>query len=373
MKIVHVVPCYTPVIGGVQEVARRIAEHSASKGNDVYVLTYNRSGNGRAFYPEQDCLNDVRIIRVKPEFMWSYGSYCSQLPSVLTSLRPDIVHVHGWRHPHCFQVASIKEKTGFKTILHSHAPFHRFSQLGLITWAYHRTVDLFMKQSLQKYDQLIALTPFEKDMLVGRLGAKPDKVAIVPNGLPDQLFDTSPNESKNSSVLHLGRINKEKNLTLLVRSMVRVNKKIDAKLVLVGPDEGQISELRNFSQKNRVSLQYLGPITNDAAKSIVYRECALFAQPSLYEAFGITLLEAQIFGKPCVITGEGGQTYAAPPGISSLHAAPNPESFGNAILQLLTNRELYEQFSFNARSFATRHLWSRILPKFDMVYDNLLN
>jgi len=41
MRIVHVAPFYYPVIGGVEEVVRRIAEYMASRGHDVY-LTCNR-------------------------------------------------------------------------------------------------------------------------------------------------------------------------------------------------------------------------------------------------------------------------------------------------------------------------------------------
>ena len=46
MRIVHVVPFYTPVIGGVEEVARKIAEYTASRGYETYVVTYNRFRNG---------------------------------------------------------------------------------------------------------------------------------------------------------------------------------------------------------------------------------------------------------------------------------------------------------------------------------------
>ena len=37
MRIVHVAPFYHLVIGGVEEVVRRIAEYMASRGNEVYV------------------------------------------------------------------------------------------------------------------------------------------------------------------------------------------------------------------------------------------------------------------------------------------------------------------------------------------------
>jgi glycogen synthase len=46
MKIVHVAPFYHPVIGGVEDVVKHIAEHMASKKHEVYVVTYNRVRGG---------------------------------------------------------------------------------------------------------------------------------------------------------------------------------------------------------------------------------------------------------------------------------------------------------------------------------------
>lgn len=374
MKIVHVSPFYSPVIGGVQEVSKMIAEYSSTKGDDVYVLTYNRLSSKKASLPEEEYINGVNVIRLKPAFLWSYGSYSSELPVVLTKLKPDIVHVHVWRHPHCFQVAKLKKRFRFKAILHSHAPFHKFSQLGFITFAYHRTIDSLMKNYLRQYDQLIALTPFEKNVLVQKLGAAADKVVIVPNGIPDKLFAQSVKTTTDkNSILFLGRFSKEKNLKLLVKSLVWVKKEITPKLFLVGPDEGEFPEVKSFLEKHEIDFHYLGAITTDAAKAHMYGKCSVFVQPSLYEAFGITLLEAQLFGKPCIITGEGGQTYVAPPGFSSLHPDPNPESYGRAIVQLLSDSVLYEKLSRNAKMFATMHLWSKILPMYYVIYKKLLN
>jgi len=45
MRIVHVAPFYTPVIGGVEEVVRKIAEYTASRGYETHVVTYNRLRN----------------------------------------------------------------------------------------------------------------------------------------------------------------------------------------------------------------------------------------------------------------------------------------------------------------------------------------
>jgi len=143
MRIAHVTPFYYPVIGGVENVVEKVAEFMVSRGHDVYVITYNRlRKGGECSLPWREIINNVQVIRVKPDFTWSHGTYSSEISKVLTELRPDIVHVHVWRHPHVFQVAKLRKKLNFKAILQPHGPFHTLQQLGTITWFYHKIVDL---------------------------------------------------------------------------------------------------------------------------------------------------------------------------------------------------------------------------------------
>lgn len=372
MRIVHVAPFYYPVIGGVEEVVKRVAEYAASKGNEVYVVTYNRlRADGKESLPEEERINNVHVIRLKPKIIWGYGTYSTEFPDVLRRLRPDVVHVHVWRHPHVFQVAKLKDELGFKAILHTHAPFNLVSQLGMATWLYHRVTDCSMKKVLESYDNLIALTPHEKNIFVEKLGVQEEKMLITPNGIDDRLVSSFETIKADPVVLYLGRISRPKNVDLLVKAMGYVKKEVSsAKLVLAGPDEGLVIKLRDYVQKHDINFQYLG-VVSEYEKDKVYSECRVFAHPAIYEAFGITLLEVQAFGKPCVITGNGGHVYTAPPGMTSLYAKPNPEDFGEKIVTLLTEEEIYKELSTNARTWALRHLWSEILPEYDKLYDKI--
>jgi hypothetical protein len=66
MRIIHVAPFYTPVIGGVEEVVRKIAEYTASRGYETYVVTYNRLRNGGVgSLPREEEINGVHVIRLK--------------------------------------------------------------------------------------------------------------------------------------------------------------------------------------------------------------------------------------------------------------------------------------------------------------------
>jgi hypothetical protein len=44
---------------------------------------------------------------------------------------------------------------------------------------------------------------------------------------------------------------------------------------------------------------------------------------------------------------------------------------GEKMAASLMNEELYEKFSRNARKWALRHLWSKVLPEYDKLYDTI--
>jgi len=371
LRIVHIAPFYHPVIGGVEEVVKKLAEYMANKGNEAYVLTYNRlRREGLGSLPGEETINKVRVVRLKSDVTWSYGTYSTELPEVLKNLRPDIVHVHVWRHPHVFQVAKLKRGSSFKTVLHGHAPFYNMKQLGFATWTYYRLSDLLARRILKMYDAVIALTPYEKRLLVGRLGVEEDRAKVIPNGVDDDLFRRAQNcllnNSVNATVLYVGRLSKEKNVDLLIRAMYHAVREVkNAELVLAGPDDGSWSKLPAHQEAS--FARYVGPV-DEEAKLRLYASSKIFSNPSTYEGFGLTLLEAQAFGKPCVITGDGGQLYTAPPGKVSLYAKPSPKDFGEAISLLLEDEELYKKLSANAKDWASQHSWSKILFRYDEVY-----
>jgi len=374
MRIVHVVPFYTPVIGGVEEVARKIAEYTASRGYETHVVTYNRLRNGGiGSLPREEEINGVHVIRLKPDLTWSNGTYSSELPQVIRRLKPDIVHVHVWRHPHVFQVARLRRELGFRAILHGHAPFHRLSQLGLITWLYHKIVDNIGRKILDYYDYYVSETPYERDLILQRFHIFKEKITIIPIGIEKPVLKDMQKYRSNYEILYLGRISREKNVDFLIRSIKYViNNVKDIKLLLIGPDEGLMKWIYNYAKANNFShlIKYLGPVYGDKKYSF-YISATIHALPSLYEAFGKALLEASIVGTPSVITGYGGQLYAAPPNIASLWARPNPRDYAEAISTILTDKVLWRKLSQGAREWAELHTWDKILLKYDKLYNEL--
>jgi len=71
--------------------------------------------------------------------------------------------------------------------------------------------------------------------------------------------------------------------------------------------------------------------------------------------------------------GRGEQLYAAPPGIASLWTKPHPRDYAKAIVMLLTDKNLREKLSRQAREWAQRRTWGRILPRYEKLYEKLMD
>ena len=377
MKIAHVTPFYYPVIGGVENVVEKVAEFMVSRGHDVYVITYNRlRKGGERSLPWHEIINNVQVIRVKPDFTWSHGTYSSEISKVLTELRPDIVHVHVWRHPHVFQIAKLRKKSNFKAILQPHGPFHTLQQLGTITWFYHKIVDSvpYFRYIMRDYEKIVALTHIEQEILQRKFHIQSDKITIIPNFVTDDFIVEAKrylNRNREPVVLYLGRLCKEKNVNLLIQVARQLSSEApDVKIVIAGPAESRKYEMLLNTMKNVV---YVGPVYDIAEKVRLYTKAKVFISTSIYESFLTALLEAQACGSPCVITGFGGQLCAAPPNISSLWAPPDAVKFTRTILSLMKDEGLYFKLKEGGLKWAKLHQESKILPMYELMYNSIVN
>jgi glycosyltransferase involved in cell wall biosynthesis len=360
MRVVHVAPFYYPIKGGVETVVQKISEYLASKGDEVYVITYNRDRlKGKNIYNEIERINKVNVIRLPVQFTWSHGSYSKKLLEVIRHIDPDIIHVHVWRHPHVFQLANEK----FVKILQPHSPFYPVSQVGLITFIYYKLVDNLFSSVIRKYN-IIAITPIEQEILMRKFKVPS---TLIPNGVDDVYFEQKTEDK--GYLLYIGRISKEKNLLTLLKAYKISG--IKNKLILAGPDGGIVKELLSYSEKYRLNVEYKNEVS-ESEKIELISKCRVFINPSPFEGFGITLLEAEAMGKPTIIVGNGGQTYAAPPNIASLRAENDPYSLAKAITTLIVDDSIYSKLSESARKWAENFRWSKILPRFQVYYENLL-
>ena len=73
----------------------------------------------------------------------------------------------------------------------------------------------------------------------------------------------------------------------------------------------------------------------------------LFVHPSYVESQGLTVLEAMALGVPSVVTKSLGPCEFIEDGVNGILTEQNPDSLAEKILEMLTNRDLYEHIRAN--------------------------
>jgi glycosyltransferase involved in cell wall biosynthesis len=170
---------------------------------------------------------------------------------------------------------------------------------------------------IKNTDLIIVPSYSTRGDLIARFGAKKEKIAVTPFGVDTSFF--YPREDyaevlnkyrlRHKFLLYVGNDSPRKNLKTLVRAYANIFLKMPHDLVLVGPiNKNRLRAYINLSDlspdlkkemQERIIL--LGYVARDDLPNI-YSAATVFVFPSLYEGFGLPLLEAMACGTISVVS-----------------------------------------------------------------------
>jgi glycosyltransferase involved in cell wall biosynthesis len=134
-------------------------------------------------------------------------------------------------------------------------------------------------------------------------------------------------------------------------------KKIDIPLVAIGrKTDPYFGKVNSYINENKLrNVIFPEKITNRELP-LIYQNAECFIYPSLYEGFGIPVLEALVSGTPVITSSEGCFVEAGGPG--SKYVDPhNYEEMGEAILGVVTSKELRNKM-INIGFLLIKHIYS---------------
>ncbi|HEY9046963.1 MAG TPA: glycosyltransferase family 1 protein [Ohtaekwangia sp.] len=182
------------------------------------------------------------------------------------------------------------------------------------------------KAACRAADRVIAISQQTADDLVNFLKVDPNKISIVYQGCHPS-FKRKAAEAEKQSVktkyslpdqfiLNVGTIEERKNVKLLVEALAHLPESNRLPVVIVGRSTDYIKQVQESAARNGVA-QYIRYIHNVSFQDLptLYQLSTVFVYPSLFEGFGIPLVEAIESGIP-VITSEG----------SCFHEAAGPDA-----------------------------------------------
>lgn len=188
-------------------------------------------------------------------------------------------------------------------------------------------------------------TPMMQKSIEERIGGAKGKVTVVPNYVDTDLF-APKDTSKDIDLLFIGRLNPQKNLSVLLDALQGL--KLKTAFIGKGPLE---HELKEKARALGLDIEWPGNVANTELPNWLNRS-RLFILPSLYEGHPKTLIEAMAAGLPVIGTDVPGIREVLTHLKTGWLCPADAKGIREAIEELQVSEALRTHISKNARSFA---------------------
>lgn len=172
-------------------------------------------------------------------------------------------------------------------------------------------------------------------------------------------------------LLYVGAITKRKNLMSILQMMKQLPPSYDLPLVVVGHGRAYYKKVLQFIQSHHLGnrVQFISPQFDDLPG--IFQRAAVFVYPSLYEGFGIPVLEALYSKTPVVTSNRSSLPEVAGPG-ALLVDPEDTEALSAAVQQVLDDETFRKEMVEQGYTFAQRFRGEPVTEHMVDLYRNLL-
>lgn len=289
MKILQVSPGYFPSIGGVEEHVRNISERLAQE-HKVTVFATDPSGE----LPKEEIINGVLVRRFKSFSPQNAYHMSFNMLRELKRSEFDIVHGHNYHaFPLFFSRNAMKKRFVVTPYYHGHGSTALRDLLI-------RMYKPFGQKSLQEADKVIALSNYEKDLLIRIFNMDSDKIVVIPSGINlDEFKGLKMTRGEPKTILYVGRLEEYKGVQHIIHALPLLDAGFRLEIVGNGPyKEHLIGLSRKLGLEERIAFYQDLPREELINR---YAAAGLLVLLSRYESFAIVVAEALASKTPCLV------------------------------------------------------------------------
>ncbi len=409
MKILHVVHAYWPAIGGSEFLVQQVSEYLAQRaGQEVTVFTTFARGTALFTNPHAPALpaehgietiGGVKVRRFPVANRWGrylyyfqylwyrlrlwgngrlrmlfYGPISPAMKKAIKEFDADVVMAAPFPLNHTNYVFQAAGKKGQVPVVLA----------GCIhTEDKHGFINKRIIKNIRKADGYVALTAHEKDFLVRQWGIDEKKIKVIGVGLKMEPAAPSGNKtglreslgipSAAPVVAFVGQHGLHKGIETLITAMSALWQNFpETRLVIAGgtsPFTGAMKKLARFRDPEGTRIFFMEDI-DEHMKENILSGCDIFATPSGFESFGITILEAWKRKKPVVacripVTMNLIDEYHT----GMLADYKNPRELAGTLKELLADPDLRERLGENGyQRLKTRYSWEVVGEQYMKLY-----
>jgi len=297
MKVAVIIDTWFPAIGGGQINAWEISKRLAQQGVEIDIITRN---NG------QD-----KLERVKNLYVYKLGTKVSPqntLSKIIFLLRSfifisrgkyDLVHAHAFLPGITARLLMVFKGIPAIFIVHGTSIGTNLNNI-FSSW-----LEKFILTKILYSAQITVSQDFLKIKNINK------NISYIPNGVDTADFDKiKVSKFKNPTLIFVGRLHPQKNLSTLIDALNTVKTKIpEINLLIVGKgrEEPKLREKVKYLRLQK-NIKFLGEVIG---KDLIrlYKSSHIFILPSIYEGQPLTLLEAWAAKLPVIVSKTGDCQY----------------------------------------------------------------
>lgn len=251
-----------------------------------------------------------------------------------------------------------------------------------------RRYSLYMKwlvrMAVRRADRIIAVSECTRLDLMNILGVDSSRIAVIPEAAGPEFGPPGPERVESvlnryningRYLLHVGNLEPKKNLPRVIRAFDRVKRMPgggDLSLVIAGKKGWLYDEIfRTANGVSANSIRFLGYVPRDEM-SAIYAGASCFVFPSIYEGFGLPVLEAMACGTPVVTSNISSMPEVA--GRAAVLVDPyDEESIASGILAVVSDPSLQATLRREGILRSRTFSWDRAARETLALYRDVYN
>lgn len=369
------ITCY-PTYGGSGAVATELGLALAERGHEVHFISYDQPFRLGGFLRERVFFHEVEMEDYP---LFEHPPYALALAVALhdTALKEglDLVHMH-YAIPHAVSAYLAKQMLATERQLRIVTTLHGtdITLVGL-----HPSFHAITRFSILESDGLTAVSEYLKDQTVRDFSVPQSRIEVIPNFIDTEVWrpgrvpchreKLAPGGEK--IVMHISNFRAVKRVGDVVEIFLRIQRKVPARLVLVGDGPERPRVLQRAAE---LGLQDKVLFLGKHASVDELLSCAdLFLLPSEKESFGLAALEAMACGAPVVASSVGGLPEVIDHEETGfLFDIGAVDEMAEAGVRLLSDDVLHGRVAEAARATAVERFSARsVVPLYEALYERV--
>ncbi|NOX32144.1 MAG: glycosyltransferase family 4 protein [Deltaproteobacteria bacterium] len=387
MKILIAADTYYPHVNGASYFARRLAYYLHRRGHHIRVIAPSRGFCNEVF--EQDEVN-VTGVRSMPALVYKNFRFSPRMiqgravQNAVLSWNPDIVHVQSHFFI-CKQVVKTAKKMGLPTIVTNHFmpenlihyfPLPGFAKQWLKAWGWKQLANVFKDADIvttptRTAAQLLDKIGLNKEVLAVSCGIDLDRFHPLKGNGHLKLKYKIPEDKK--ILLYVGRLDKEKNIDLILHGFSQVAHLLDLHLVIAGKgaEEKNLKQLVHESGLG-ARATFTGFVPDEQLPGL-YAAAQCFIIAGTAELQSIVTMEAMASELPVIAARAMALPELVQHGVTGCLFEPGDETgIADCLTNVFQNETSRKEMGKASLLAIEKHDIRKIINQFERIYQKLL-